>query len=109
MIPPLDVPAKRRAHPDGDYTPDKQQVVRFHTSPDWRKMPRRALYPAPAMNAAQSPRTLTFLFTDIEGSTPLWDKNPAAMRASTERHNALLRGVIDARGGEAFRVVGDAF
>ncbi|TMH66818.1 MAG: adenylate/guanylate cyclase domain-containing protein [Betaproteobacteria bacterium] len=60
------------------------------------------------VNAA-SPQTLTFLFTDIEGSTPLWDTRPAAMRAATERHNALLREAIVTRGGNAFRVVGDAF
>ncbi|HEY2968615.1 MAG TPA: adenylate/guanylate cyclase domain-containing protein [Casimicrobiaceae bacterium] len=60
------------------------------------------------MNAA-SPQTLTFLFTDIEGSTPLWDSRPDAMRAATERHNALLREAITAHGGNAFRVVGDAF
>jgi class 3 adenylate cyclase len=54
-------------------------------------------------------QTLTFLFTDIEGSTPLWDRDPHAMRRATERHNALLREAIAARGGQAFRVVGDAF
>jgi predicted ATPase/class 3 adenylate cyclase len=56
-----------------------------------------------------APQTLTFLFTDIEGSTPLWDTRPEAMRAATERHNALLREAIGAHGGNAFRVVGDAF
>jgi predicted ATPase/class 3 adenylate cyclase len=54
-------------------------------------------------------QTLTFLFTDIEGSTPLWDSRPVSMRAATVRHNALLREAITARGGNAFRVVGDAF
>src|SRR5215470_3691056 len=61
------------------------------------------------MPTAASPQTLTFLFTDIEGSTPLWDTRPAAMRESTERHNALLREAIGAHGGNTFRVVGDAF
>src|SRR5258706_2420847 len=61
------------------------------------------------MIAATSPHTLTFLFTDIEGSTPLWDTRPAAMSAATERHNALLRGAITKHEGHAFRVVGDAF
>ncbi len=62
----------------------------------------------PKVNAA-SPQTLTFLFTDIEASTPLWDSRPVAMHAATERHNALLREAITAYGGNAFRVVGDAF
>src|SRR5438034_5073226 len=54
-------------------------------------------------------QTLTFLFTDIEGSTPLWDRDVDAMRRATTRHNALLREAIAAHGGDAFRVVGDAF
>src|SRR5437763_3354967 len=54
-------------------------------------------------------QTLTFLFTDIEGSTPLWDRDAEAMRRATVRHNALLREAIAAHGGDAFRVVGDAF
>src|SRR5258706_3969219 len=62
----------------------------------------------PKVNAAP-PQTLTFLFTDIEGSTPLWDMQPAAMRAATQRHNALLREAIIGHGGNTFRVVGDAF
>jgi predicted ATPase/class 3 adenylate cyclase len=61
------------------------------------------------MNSATSPHTLTFLFTDIEGSTPLWDTRPAAMGAATDRHNALLREAIIRHKGNAFRVVGDAF
>lgn len=54
-------------------------------------------------------RTLTLLFTDIEGSTQLWDARAEAMRAAMERHNALLRTAITERGGQVFRVVGDGF
>ena len=61
------------------------------------------------MSTDASRQTLTFLFTDIEGSTPLWDRNADAMRSATARHNALLREAIGAHGGDAFRVVGDAF
>src|SRR5437868_13444173 len=61
------------------------------------------------MSIQASPQTLTFLFTDIEGSTPLWDRNADAMRSATARHNALLRESISAHGGDTFRVVGDAF
>src|SRR5689334_5048577 len=56
-----------------------------------------------------SPVTLTFLFTDIEGSTPLWDTQREAMREATVQHNAILRRAIATHGGSAFRVVGDAF
>ena len=39
--------------------------------------------------------TVTFLFTDIEGSTALWEQDRAGMRAAVERHLALLRTAID--------------
>lgn len=53
--------------------------------------------------------TVTFLFTDIEGSTPLWDTMPAAMNRSLVRHNALLRDAIEESGGHVFKIIGDAF
>jgi class 3 adenylate cyclase len=50
--------------------------------------------------------TLTFLFTDIEGSTKLWENNPsAAMQAALTRHDELLRGAIEERGGYVFKTV----
>jgi predicted ATPase/class 3 adenylate cyclase/DNA-binding SARP family transcriptional activator len=52
--------------------------------------------------------TITFLFTDIEGSTRLWEEHPKAMSAALARHDALLRQVIAAHGGEVFKTVGDA-
>jgi TolB-like protein/tetratricopeptide (TPR) repeat protein len=52
---------------------------------------------------------VTFLFTDIEGSTRLWATQHDAMRASLARHDALLRQCIEAHGGHVFKTVGDAF
>ncbi|MBI4316078.1 MAG: hypothetical protein HY679_09085, partial [Chloroflexi bacterium] len=46
--------------------------------------------------------TVTFLFTDIEGSTRLWERHPEAMKAALARHDALLRQAIEANGGYAF-------
>ena len=54
-------------------------------------------------------RTVTFLFTDIEGSTRLWDESPDVMRPALARHDALLREAIAQNGGETFKTVGDAF
>ena len=51
---------------------------------------------------------VTFLFTDIEGSTTRWEQHPEAMRAALARHDALLRSVILAHGGFVFKMVGDA-
>ena len=53
--------------------------------------------------------TVTFLFTDIEGSTRLWEQHPEAMRPALARHDALLRGAIEANNGYVFNTVGDAF
>src|SRR4051794_8391447 len=53
--------------------------------------------------------TVTFLFTDIQGSTPLWATMPDAMRHSLAHHDALLRHAIEAHGGHVFKVIGDAF
>jgi class 3 adenylate cyclase len=52
--------------------------------------------------------TVTFLFTDIEGSTRLWEYYPQAMRAALARHDALIRAA-EAHGGGVFKTVGDAF
>lgn len=53
--------------------------------------------------------TVTFLFTDIEGSTKLWGQYPEAMKVSLARHDAILRSAIEAQGGYVFKTVGDAF
>jgi predicted ATPase/class 3 adenylate cyclase len=53
--------------------------------------------------------TVTFLFTDIEGSTKLWEHHPEAMRLALARHDDLLRAAIEGGGGYVFKTVGDAF
>src|SRR5687767_14986267 len=53
--------------------------------------------------------TVTFLFTDIQGSTPLWEREPEQMRAALARHDALLRAAIEAHGGQVYKLIGDAF
>src|SRR4051812_25812914 len=50
----------------------------------------------------------TFLFTDIEGSTRLWDRYPGTMPIALARHDKLLRRVITAHHGIIFKTVGDA-
>jgi predicted ATPase/class 3 adenylate cyclase len=52
--------------------------------------------------------TVTFLFTDIEGSTRLWERDRAAMAAAVARHVTLLDAAIAAHGGSHFKTVGDA-
>jgi class 3 adenylate cyclase len=51
--------------------------------------------------------TVTFLFTDIEGSTRLWEQHPEAMRTAVARHVAILHEVMQDCDGRVFRSVGD--
>jgi predicted ATPase/class 3 adenylate cyclase len=53
--------------------------------------------------------TVTFLFTDIEGSTKLWESSPEAMRAALARHDQIMRDAAEERNGYVFKTVGDAF
>ncbi len=53
--------------------------------------------------------TVTFAFTDIEGSTRRWERDRAAMERALKKHDALLRETISRHGGHVFKTVGDAF
>jgi len=53
--------------------------------------------------------TVTLLFTDVEGSTRLWERDPEAMSRALTRHDELLRNTVEAHGGFVFKTVGDAF
>ena len=64
----------------------------------------------PAPRASERPSgTVTLLFTDIEGSTRLWEQDPAAMNDALQKHDSLLRSAIEASGGYVFNTAGDAF
>jgi len=52
---------------------------------------------------------VTFLFTDIQGSTQLWEQHPRAMELALAQHHALLREAIEGQGGVVFQIIGDAF
>ena len=51
--------------------------------------------------------TVTFLFTDLEGSTRLWELYPDAMKAALARHDALLREAVEAHAGSIVKMTGD--
>jgi len=53
--------------------------------------------------------TITFLFTDIEGSTKRWESHGDQMRAAVESHDAVLRAIFESHRGYVFKTVGDAF
>lgn len=53
--------------------------------------------------------TVTFLFTDIEGSTRLWQEKTNAMSVAHARHDEILKNAIESNHGYVFQVIGDAF
>ena len=62
------------------------------------------------MDAADRPSGLvTFLFTEIQGSTRLWERYPDAMAVALARHDAIMREAIASHHGYVFKTIGDAF
>ena len=51
--------------------------------------------------------TVTFLFTDIESSTRLWEEQGDAMGAALAQHDALLRDAVEGAGGHVIKTTGD--
>lgn len=53
--------------------------------------------------------TVTFLFTDLEGSTALWEAHGEATKVALARHDELVRAAVAAHGGAVFKHTGDGF
>ena len=51
--------------------------------------------------------TITYLFTDVEGSTPLWQQHPDDMRSVMARHDSLIMSAVEANGGTVVRPRGE--
>ncbi len=61
------------------------------------------------MKSPPDPGILTFLFSDLENSTPLWEQFPAAMRQAAAQHDELLQNAIENHGGQVVKTTGDGF
>ena len=59
------------------------------------------------MTPAAPSGVVTFLFTDVEGSTRRWEADVDAMRAALAAHDEVLRSAIEAHGGWLFKHTGD--
>jgi len=59
--------------------------------------------------AARPTGTITFLFTDIVGSTQLWENHPENMAAALVRHDAIIERTVAANDGHIFKQAGDGF
>jgi class 3 adenylate cyclase len=53
--------------------------------------------------------TVSFLFTDIEGSTSLWERDADGMRRALARHDEIVHGSVAAHAGYVFATGGDGF
>ena len=53
--------------------------------------------------------TVTFLFTDVEGSTRLWEEHSEAMQGALARHDQILREAIEGNDGHVVKTTGDGF
>jgi predicted ATPase/class 3 adenylate cyclase len=53
--------------------------------------------------------TVTFLFTDLEGSTRLWEEHADAMASALARHNEIVRDAVETNGGFVVKTTGDGF
>src|SRR5512134_2108298 len=51
--------------------------------------------------------TVTFLFTDLEGSTRLWEEHPEAMQVALARHDEILREAVEKHDGHVVKTTGD--
>jgi predicted ATPase/class 3 adenylate cyclase len=51
--------------------------------------------------------TVTFLFTDIEGSTKLWEKHPEEMKAALAKHDGILKNAVESNHGHIIKTTGD--
>jgi class 3 adenylate cyclase len=63
----------------------------------------------PPPEVAPPSGTITFLFTDVEGSTRFWEHYPDAMQRTLARHDVVLRRVMAGHRGYIFTTAGDAF
>jgi predicted ATPase/class 3 adenylate cyclase len=72
-------------------------------------MGSNAVSTAAAQLHPQASRTLTFLFTDLEGSTRLWERFPRAMKDALERHDAIMRAAVEGSNGQVVKGTGDGF
>jgi predicted ATPase/class 3 adenylate cyclase len=74
-------------------------------------IPRGAAMPPPPISPSTPPAlpsgTVTFLFTDIEASTQLWEQHQQAMPAALAHHDTLLRAGVVAHGGAVVKNTGD--
>jgi class 3 adenylate cyclase/Tfp pilus assembly protein PilF len=113
----LDLVRARRAHAAGDTEAAEAFQASAHRragqqsggalSEDVRiahRLLSRAIEPG-SLNIGE----VALVFTDVRGSTSLWDQHPEEMRAALRLHNELVRGTVTEFGGQEVKTEGDSF
>src|SRR4029077_3281067 len=77
-------------------------IVRQHPDVGWAGSPRKD-----AGSSDLPSGTVSFLFTDVEGSTRLWDESPDVMSHVMPCHDELLRDAVDSHDGLIVKTTGD--
>ena len=72
----------------------------------WERVPCDILCACP-LTAVLPSGVVTFLFTDVEGSTRRWEADADGMRVALAAHDEVLRKAIEAHGGLLFKHTGD--
>src|SRR5262245_14467425 len=88
--------------------PANQRDVFLEVARGIRSVDQLSLAHEPAVSSPPT-GTVTFLYTDIEGSTNLAQEHPEEWEALRARHHTLLRESIESDNGYIFQVVGDGF
>jgi predicted ATPase/class 3 adenylate cyclase/DNA-binding SARP family transcriptional activator len=78
-------------------------ILRQHPDLGWD----RPSGSGPAAHEELPTGTVTFLFTDLEGSTRLWEEQAEAMAGALARHDAILRDAVEEHGGVVVKTTGD--
>src|SRR5687767_406787 len=96
-------------------SPDERAAFLRFARGDWKAAPTGMenapwLFPQiPERDGQSKSKIVTFLFTDIEGSTKLSQQYPDAMPGLLARHHEILNQAIQAQNGHVFQIIGDAF
>lgn len=89
------IPVDRLPDPEGDEY--AQEASTISSGPD----------SLPDVSSPLPEGTVTFLFTDIEGSSRLWEQFPQPMRGAIAQHDAILRAAVVESGGQVVKMRGD--
>ncbi len=79
-------------------------ILRQHPDVSWARSA-----PKDAGTTGLPSGTVAFLFTDVEGSTRLWEEHPDLMQNAMPRHDELLRDAIESQDGFIVKTAGDGF